>query len=300
MGFEVISYTFDGDTLSMSPSVIDIDELANHKRDTFKGWLKAARDNWDQAIGQRFAYYLDQPPKENIEPHHKVYCPDNAVEFARKCVSKNKWTKFPICGLVYVSTRYQISCHELLFGVRRPVELFGRTRSFLALISSVRDDNYKAKIHECLKQGFLDTDSPMYVLKERCMEAGFSQGMSYHAICSMVLGSTAQQKILDQIYAPNLPHRLEQQTEDVAAHSPGFNMVIRDCRKYHVSADYLVLQDYSDYAVMNGRTLTDVQKEWLSLYLCASPTAQTAAISMLTKYMLNTAVQREAERTTQP
>lgn len=300
MVFDAVSYTFADDTLSMSPSVIDIEELARHKRDTVKGWLKEARDNWNRAIGERFAYYLGQPVKDDIAPHHKVYCPDDMVEIAHKCVSKNRWTKFPLCGLIYVSTRYQISCHELLFGVRRPVELFGRTKSFISLISSIQDDNYRCKIRECLKQGFLDTNSPMYILKERCMEAGFAQGMSFHAICAMVLGSTAQQQILDQIYAPNLPHRMELQTEDVAAHSPGFNMVIRDCRKYRVSADYLVLQDYSDFAVLNSKSLTAEQKDWLSLYLCASPMAQTAAISMLTKHMLNRAAQSKVENTSQP
>jgi hypothetical protein len=204
---------------------------------------------------------------------------------ARNCALKTNRTLYPLSGLIYISTRYQVSCHELLFGKTRPVEIFGRTKAFLTTLPEV-DTATRERVLQCLKHGYLDTDSPMYILKDRCLVAGYAQGMSYYAICAMVIGSPAQQKVLDHIYGNDISHKAKTLPEDVAAHTFGYNMVLRDCRKYKVSADYLILQDYSDFAVIEGEPLIPIHREWLSAYLCASPQAQATAIAILAHYKM--------------
>lgn len=294
MNKEIITFNNgDIETLSMCPGEIDIEVLGQYKRNTIKGWLAAARGGIVESVQARFASFLDQTPKSDIPSHYIRYCPDTEVKAVRKYLATKSRSKF-LCGTIYISTRYNVSCHQLLFGRSRPVELFGRTKAFVQMIVPLKDTFLKQKIQECLVAGCLETDSPMYILKERCMEIGFSRGMAFHAISSLGFGSVAQQNILSQIYAPRLPFRSEQQSEDVREHLCGYDMVLRDCVRHQISADYLILQDYSDFALLNGKTLSAEQKEWLSLYLCASPKAQITAVSLLAKDSIKDFSQRVA------
>lgn len=294
MNKEIITFNNgDIESLSMCPGEIDIEVLGQYKRNTIKGWLAAARRGIVENVQARFASYLEQPPKNDIPSHYIRYCPDAEIEAVKKYLATKSRSKF-LCGTIYISTRYNVSCHQLLFGMSRPVELFGRTKSFIQMIEPLKDTFLKQKIKECLIAGNLETDSPMYVLKERCMEIGFSRGMAFHAISSLGFGSAAQQSILSQIYAPRFPFRSEQQSEDVREHLCGYDMVLRDSVRHQVSADYLILQDYSDFAQLNGNALTAEQKEWLSLYLCASPKAQITAVSLLSKDSIKDFSQRVA------
>lgn len=293
----VIDFTYMGETLSMSPDAIDTDLMATKARETIRGWLGAARDDISQVLRSRFSYYLSQPEDNKIFPRCLYYCPDRSAEIVQRFV-KNGSQKNLLSGAVYLSSRHHVSCHELLFGTSKPVELFGRTKSYILLISTVQDDVFKEKIRSCLENGVLKTDSPMYILKERCTEVGVAQGKDYSEIRAMILGSPNQKKIMNAIYAPDFPYQIEKQEPYIANHSLGYEMVMRDCRKYGVSADYLILQDYSEFAVIEGQALTKEQKEWLSLYLCATPAAQLVAISTLTKYQILEAQRRAKAKMT--
>lgn len=269
------------------PYAIDICSINEMPFESFRTWLRTERSSWSTAVNNRISAFLTLPPNESIAAHQKTYCPDQAKNNALRIASGNQKLVSPLCGLVYVSTRYGVSCHELLFGTPRPVELFGRTRAFVTLVSSLENEAYKNRLKKHLTNCHLDTDSPLFVFRERCKEVGFSQSVPYRTIRAMVLGSTVQQAILEQLYAPGLSHRMEFQPDGVVTHAPGFDMVLVECRRYQVSADYLVLQDYSDFATINGEALSAEQKEWLTLYLCASPAGQVDAISMLTKQLLS-------------
>jgi hypothetical protein len=287
----IIDFTYMGETLSMSPDAIDTDLMKTKSRETIRGWLSTAKDDISQTLRTRFANYLSQPEDDNIPPYRLHYCPDSDVDIVKRFIKKGS-QKNLLSGTIYLSSRHHVSCHELLFGTSKPVELFGRTKSFVLLISTVQDEVFKEKIRNCLTGGVLKTDSPMYILRERCIEAGAAQGMSYAEIRSMLLGSPTQKIILDEIYAPDFPYQKEKQNHNTANHSLGFNMVLRDCGKYSVSADYLILQDYSEFAVIEGKALTEQQTEWLSLFLCATPAAQLVSIAILTKYQLHEAQRR--------
>lgn len=294
MDNEIITFNNGNiETLSMDPGRIDIEALSQYKRNTIKGWLAAARNSIVGNVQDRFASYLAQEPRSDIPVHCINYCPDTAQKAVQKYIATKSRSSF-LCGTIYISTRYNVSCHQLLFGVPRAVELFGRTKAFIQLIDELKDPILKQKIKGCLVTGYLETDSPLFILKERCKEIGFSRGMAFHVISSLGFGSVAQQDILNQMYDPKFPYRSEQQSDEAREHLCGYDMVLRDSIRHQVSADYLILQDYSDYALLNGAELNADQKEWLSLYLCASPKAQINAIALLSKQYVKDFMQRVA------
>lgn len=282
---EIFSFTYNGKTLSMPADTIDIDLLVNFPREAVRGWFAIAKDDIEKAMQERFSYYLSQPAPDTVSLNCINYSPDSSSKIANQ-FAKTGRKKNLLDGTIYVSTRYHVSCHELLFGTRYPVELFGQTKSFVQFITLVQDDICLETIRCCLANSVLKTDSPMYILRERCIEAGTAQGMNYEEIQSMIFGSPSQKQVIDQIYASDFPYQTQKQDTSVASHSFGLSMIFRDCRKYRVSADYLVLQDYSDFAVLDGQPLTAEQKEWLSLFLCATSYAQLTAIAALTKYRM--------------
>lgn len=294
MNNEIITFTNgNAESLSMSPGNIDIEVLSQYKRDTVKGWLAAARPEITKNIQARFSACLEREPLNSIPVHYSNYCPEAELNAVKKYLATKSRIRF-LCGTIYISTRYNVSCHQLLFGTQRPVELFGRTKSFIQLIGALNDPSLKQRIKEQLVSGYLETNSPLYILKERCMEIGFSRGQPFHFISSLGFGSPAQQEILNQMYTSQFPYRGEQQSTEAQEHLCGYDMVFRDSIRYQVSADYLILQDYSDFALLNGTPLSAEQKEWLSTYLCASPKAQITAIALLSKNHIRSFSQRVA------
>ena len=281
--------TNPNEVLSMSPDAIDIDVLSTKVRETVRSWLTTARDDIDCAMRERFAYYLAQPVSDNISPRCAYYCPDSISSAVARFIKTGTHRNL-LNVTTYVATHYHVSCHELLFGMKKPVELFGQIKSFTLLMPTVCNETYRNKIRSCLEANMLKTDSPNYILRERCIEAGTAQGMNYAKIKALIFGSQTQKDVLEQIYAPDFTFQTDKQAPSVANHSVGFDMVLRDCRKYGVAADYLILQDYSEFAVINGRPLSEEQAEWLSLFLCASTSARMKAIAMLTKYQLMNAL----------
>lgn len=281
-----ISFTINNQSLTMAPGCIDVDVLHDGDMTLARGWLRLARNAIDEKIQERFAYYLQRPADAFVLWTQRNYCSDDAKDMAERFAATRKRSRF-LFGLIYIATRYKVTCHELLFGMKRPIELFGRTKSFVTTVGSLQDEEFKKKLIDYLKSNFLNTNSPLYIVKQRCFEAGYAQGMREHDIYRLDMGSPTMEEMMHEMYAPNFSHRAEDYTGTCASHLPAFDMILRDCRKYRVSADYLLLQDYSDRALLDGCELTVEEQEWLSIYLCASPNAQITAVGMLMKHQLN-------------
>ena len=63
-----------------------------------------------------------------------------------------------------------------------------------------------------------------------------------------------------------------------------YRLVLAVCSLYGLSSDYLLLQDYSEYAETDHTPLPDIQKSWLSAFLCADRDSQEKAIRLAVIY----------------
>ena len=274
--------------VNMSPDAIDIDVLSVTKKLAIKKWLADVRDGINDALQTRYRYYHDRTPS----PCCLTYCPEEVRRYFTAFVETGTRQRF-LWVTVYVSTRFNVSCHKLLFGTSYATELFGRTKSFIGIIPGLPPGELRTKLYQCLKDGFLETNSPLYILRQRVTEAGFAQGIPFFDLKSNGFGGPLQARIIEEMLEGELSPRQEEYTvKEFINCRPGFDLLLHYSSKLKVSADYLILQDYSDFATMNGNPLTSEQKEWLSLYLCASPDAQMQAITILSKYLIDQAEDR--------
>ena len=275
--------------VGVDPAHMNIDDFERISVLTIKYWLSFVRDDIKKALNARFSECFQKEPLADIPEHYREFCPDSARKYLVNFLKYGRKIKF-FWSMIYLSTRYNVSCHELLFGTRYKLDLFGRTKNFVGLAANLSDLTVQATLRKCLEENHLNTNSPLYVFKQRCLEICAARGTPIFRANATGFGSPLQARLISIIFDKEISHREEDYTEDELVDcTPGFDLLFRYCLKFSVSADYLILQDYSDFATMNGEPLTPEQKEWLSIYLCATPDAQEHAIRILSRYLIDQA-----------
>ncbi|MBQ9761945.1 MAG: hypothetical protein IJV82_02585 [Oscillospiraceae bacterium] len=80
---------------------------------------------------------------------------------------------------------------------------------------------------------------------------------------------------------PDIPLKLAELSKVQRRGTADFAILFRYCIELQVSADMLVLADYSPIATLDGQALTEEQRRWLRMYLSATPYAQETALCCL-------------------
>lgn len=190
-------------------------------------------------------------------------------------------------AVTYLAAETGMSIHYLVYGEQLPIELFGRTASYLRIIEKL-DDNQRTEIINTLKNDPMTGSNFLVTFKERCYEAGFAQDLTRRTISYFRRGGDAMQEMLDYLFEEELPNDIEE------IHDTPLNkkfcydlMLIRFCVLFRLSADYLLRRDYSPYAQLDGEPLTDRQRQWLSAYLCATTKAQFKVICKMAYWLVD-------------
>ena len=191
-----------------------------------------------------------------------------------------KYSAFLPHMLAYCVAAYDgISCHELIFGERKPVELRGHAKAVLQYAFSVPGET-RRQLQAILDENPSDYTNPAYLVWSRTTEAAISQGLSLRNYTSPIfIKSIMQHSIYQNFYEDAViePHISS------AAHAFGysiglFTFVLLAVGIKDLSADYLLTHDYSPFAQLDGKNLSTEQQAFLRSYLLASEKAQKEAI----------------------
>ena len=82
----------------------------------------------------------------------------------------------------------------------------------------------------------------------------------------------------DWICSPVYPTEADNGHLLIHSVSSFYYILLRFCVLTGMSVDYFTLQDYSQWAELDGKALTPQQQMWLSKYLCADLATQERAI----------------------
>lgn len=281
-GVEIIN------TSDMCAQRIDVTAFAQYPAYAQKKWVQLNRLDMKLAISKRIKdCYLNNEPLPNLPAHKLIYASDNtraAIVCSLKQKSQNINPLLPC--LVYCAVRYGVSCHELLFGIKKPVILFGRTASFLRQMAQMPSD-LQESICKTLEEGYLDVDTPYFILKERCLEKIFSLGQPKSRLEVAAYCSPYQWRAMIQLFATNVSPYAKDNQLNIDTTVGVNTMMLKYCSDLDLAADYFLLQDYSDKALLDGKPLDERQQRWLSLYLCASPRVQKKVIFRMSLALLD-------------
>lgn len=189
-----------------------------------------------------------------------------------------------LCGVA----GQEMSCHKVYYGVDKPVVLRGQTLGAVDCFNDVSAATKQAVI-KYLRSEPLHTNNPVYIMYRRYKEIAYSEG---YPVSIWIADKSHHTGFFKTTVAFDdkviLPHDKNIRRDSVLNSSSSlWWMALIVCPLYDLSLDYLFVEDYSAMAVREDRELTELEKEFLSAYLCAKPEAQQLALHMLGFELVN-------------
>lgn len=276
----------DVDLESIDPGQIDIPKLASVPPTIHRTWVRQHRT---EAESHAFARMKEEYEKLSISDVPNHVCDYFRIfDKTQKRPSRTMLAKSRIIlrpslfrCVIFLASNGSRSCNELLFGVNRPIELFGRTAAFVRRIAAVAPD-VREDVFHTLEIGRLDTDNLFLTFKHRCYEAGFYKNRSLESLEDFSWATKEQRRMLQELLYQDLPLQMTELKEtELDTDTGNYSLILRFCMELNLPADYFLIQDYSNLATLDGQPLSDEEKRNLSLYLCATPSAQLTTIRKL-------------------
>jgi len=139
-----------------------------------------------------------------------------------------------------------------------------------------------------LEENRLSTNNPSFILKERCEELAFSQGMPLRSFLVFPYVSSIVGKKTIRFSQETIPATLDTSKASYIWNNNSISarLAYFICTLYNISADFLFLQDYSDRVVWKGEALSADLQTSFSAFLCATKSAQDVAIQNLVQFLL--------------
>lgn len=232
---------------------------------------EACANGSPQALTEQEAFYLSA----STFPPCKI---------TRRTIASPLLSQVAYHGRVYADQ----SSHKIIFGESKDVVLFGRANAFLEAISSLINTlsfQQIAEVTQYLERNALKTNNVSLILKERSREIADKLGVAREKFFAR-LGGHAFQEQRKALYSftQNEPLTIldpETAPFDFQCSPAALRVIIFISVKYGLPIDYLLLQDYSGFAVYNNRPLSDYESKVLSIYLQATSEAQRMAIKYI-------------------
>ena len=267
------------------PACIDVSDFASFSHKEILQTISTNIEAILQADQKRLAdLYENGELKERVPEHNRQYAAGFRQSGRKKYpVGKNGVVSAFLLSHVHAATHYSdVSCHWPLFGQDKPVELFGKAAFFVSYFFRA-DPQTQQLVQQILAGGTCDIDNPAYIFQQRCAEIAHRQGKPLRSLLVFPGTSGAIAKNILRFSEVSLFPRTEDQedtklwnTSTVPARITCFL-----CALYDLSADFLLLRDYSANATSNGTALSPEQQGILSAFLLASVQAQSDAIRLL-------------------
>lgn len=256
---------------------VDIDVMAMDERDGVRKWIRLYRKDAEKMIYSKYLEIYNTAPaaREAIPDRLKAYF-DNRTE-----ESIGDSDRCPIIQCAAFFDAYSpLTCHEILFGRKYGNELVGAAEFFIRTITK-SSEKTKAQIIPILSEKTLQSDNPYYTVRNRILEFGSVRGLTRRELLRPSWFCSPSVNQMAWMFDPNVPLMVKDLTPGQLCGTPDYNILYRYCIELQVSADMLILADYSHIATLDGEPLTEEQRKWLRMYLTATPYAQRAAFCFL-------------------
>lgn len=167
------------------------------------------------------------------------------------------------------------SCHEAIFGERMLVELPVREKSFLQFYNEAGPE-LQTRISAFLLEHRQIVSNPYYTIiqrKDELMQVTGKKDDPKVIILPTNGQYSPREHILTFLGNPHEPTGKDDFIPCVFGDLPFFYAMMLCCG-LRVSADYVLVQDYSRVAAIGGELLPDKDKDTLSAFLCCAPEAR--------------------------
>lgn len=222
----------------------------------------------------------------SYDPSQKHYCAEDiykqAVRYSEgELSSKSRF--FPLLSFTALSSAElpEISCQKILFEDDRKIEIYGRDKAFLQYWEAT-DEDVRSEALKILISNPESVDNPMYILQKRTADYAYSEGLGVSTwvlpFFSRANRPDANDKLLSSDVSPVLD------PSDRTRYALNRSLLWYMIGLYistEISADYMLMQDYSPYALYNGQPLPDFLKDPFTAYLCATSDAQCRALEYI-------------------
>ena len=171
-------------------------------------------------------------------------------------------------------TQPAASCHFLLFGYEKPIELYGRPKADLNCYLKLPPEQ-RSDILEHLRQNQIVIQNPFCLIQWRLYEAAASNGYAESVLHRFPNANPASKRILQRLAEGKLdPAQPMTAYPELDQFTGWFPVLVHYCNRFDLSVDYLLFQDYSEMALLDGRVLTPEEKEFIRAYSMTDSKAQ--------------------------
>lgn len=187
----------------------------------------------------------------------------------------------------YLVRNSQVSSHYLVFGETIPIELFGRTAGFIRTMNTLTEAK-QTEIMSLLQEKKYNASNFFIWFKQRCLECVYADDQNLDTISNLRWFGSAVNDMAAYLFGNPIPQDLHGVIgTPLNSGADALQIVFYYCYIYAMSADFFLMQDYSPYAQLDGKPLSDTQKAWLSAYLMASMKGQHMAICKMAHWLVD-------------
>lgn len=191
----------------------------------------------------------------------------------------------PLCHLIpHIAALYHTSCQQFVFPGNEPkMPLRTATANLVRMAADLPDSDFYP-ILTFLRENRIAYINPLYVVRSRTHDISSEQGETIETYAKAIYSCFHNFPVVRSVLLEDQPiiqKDLRAQSERVASGGT-FPYVIAVSMIENVPIDYLLFQDYSHIAVWkDGSELTPRERDFLSSYLMADPSAQTECLCRL-------------------
>lgn len=262
--------------LNLDTYVIDSDTLCEFKNTAIVVWLtKNMKEIRKHTAEHLLEIYRNTQPCAEIPFHYFNYCSEDYDLAIENLTGTNCRLKRPLAAVAAFAARYnEVTCDQLLFRQDKPIRISQKAEGFLRYMKEI-PPHKRSRIAAVLMSSQVTAPKLEDVLLDRLQELAAERGELLQSV-AWVSDYTVPSRRMIRAFLN------EDRTDpelDFLKDGHLLTMVYYICIQYGVSADRLLLQDYSRYAVMSdGTPLSEEEKRYLSLFLRATKLVQDIAI----------------------
>lgn len=273
--------------VTVASNDVDIFSFSDCSRADIAFWVSAHMDELSTILVEKALSFLNSHDRsQNIPAHIQNYCREDWQKLRRTRLGPLRFYR-PVPLIVALATQYDgISCHALLFQSDYLPRISRRESSFLHSMDRLKPADQRS-ISMMLRNGYEELHDIQYILKLRLAEVATEAGLDLSEMVSASYPAHAYRKKMTAFVSDlsnfwAKPRDGMKESIDYMGTPLFLHTLYMICIAYTVSADRLLLQDFSRTAVdLDGSPLTDDQRHYLSLFQCASLHTQELAIQEL-------------------
>ena len=252
---------------------ISLQNISSYSATEIASWLTDNYKEITEAIETLTKELIQSEGTEAPSAANAFFAPDHLANYFESAIAGSQMNPF-LNFIAFCATRYSdTSCHKIIFGQHLPIELSGAPLFFVEAMRNLGKEQFAPVI------GFLQcpdgsevkpfVNNPAFIIKERIRELA-NKNHSYlipfvSSCTSCSYFSSSIRKNMGEEVLPNY----KMYGRSFSSSAGAFVLLLSAAAVYKVSADYLLLPDYSKFAVCNGSPLSWEEQAALSVFLTA-------------------------------